>query len=150
MSVFYRSKIWLYVQSLQTLVYLNQSTCRPQYNSTLTHTHTAAIPGCPSLSDPSDGSVQVTGNTPGSVALYRCNSGYKLVGLALRKCSKGHWTGREPVCQGKHATSCNWICMTWLAVIQDVYTIKWSPSNPPTLALMTLWSAFCPWYRVLC
>jgi hypothetical protein len=63
--------------------------------------HTA-ISGCPRLSDPNYGSVAVSGYTPGSTAQYSCNGGYKLVGLALRKCYNGRWTGKEPVCQSKH------------------------------------------------
>lgn len=79
----------------------------------------AAITGCPRLRDPDYGSVQVSGYTPGSTALYRCNSGYKLVGLTLRKCYNGRWTGKEPVCQSKHYIMSHTTCTITSTSVHD-------------------------------
>lgn len=63
----------------------------------------AAIPKCPDLDDPNYGDVDVTGNTPGSKAIYTCDSGFKLVGNRKRFCQKnGYWTGRDPICKRKN------------------------------------------------
>jgi CUB/sushi domain-containing protein len=54
---------------------------------------------CGQLSFPGFGQVALTGTTPGSTATYSCNSGYQLVGDAVRTCqNNGQWTGREPTC----------------------------------------------------
>ena len=48
------------------------------------------------------GGLKVSGTTPGSRADYKCNSGFKLVGVAWRKCQdNGHWTGEAPICKNK-------------------------------------------------
>ena len=50
--------------------------------------------------NPTDGSVQYTGLTPGSVATYTCNDGYQAVGEVTRTCeTDGTWTGDPPVCE---------------------------------------------------
>lgn len=57
---------------------------------------------CPDLQSPNYGSVRVSGATPGSRADYKCDSGFKLEGLAWRKCQdNGEWTGEAPVCKCK-------------------------------------------------
>ena len=57
---------------------------------------------CGSLSDPSDGQVNFTATTEGSVANYTCDTGYDLVGDTTRTCqSDGQWSGSEPTCQSK-------------------------------------------------
>ena len=54
---------------------------------------------CPSLDNPENGLVRVTGSN----AVYSCNSGYKLKGSSQRSCVGGHWLGQSPVCtKGKH------------------------------------------------
>ena len=56
---------------------------------------------CPALEEPKYGSVRVSGTTPGSRADYKCNDGFKLEGVAWRKCQdNGQWTGEAPVCKG--------------------------------------------------
>ena len=56
---------------------------------------------CPDLSDPDNGQVFVTGNTPTSTANYVCDSGYLLDGVETRVCqSNGRWSDRPPVCRG--------------------------------------------------
>eukprot|EP00118_Oscarella_pearsei_P020300 m.219535 g.219535 ORF g.219535 m.219535 type:complete len:179 (+) comp39924_c0_seq31:645-1181(+) len=49
---------------------------------------------CSRLSNPPHGMVTVYG----SRAIYRCNSGYKLTGYAVRICSSGKWSGSSPTC----------------------------------------------------
>ena len=57
---------------------------------------------CSDLYDPLYGSVNQTGNKPGSTAHYECDYGFKLVGDAWRKCLyNGYWSGQEPVCKRK-------------------------------------------------
>lgn len=54
---------------------------------------------CPELRDPDNGRVEVSGNTPGSTAIYRCNPPYMIVGTNTRTCqNNGEWSGRAPVC----------------------------------------------------
>ena len=53
---------------------------------------------CPSLTI-KDGRVTVTGLTPGSTAIYTCDSGFELVGTVFRTClTSGVWSGTDPVC----------------------------------------------------
>ena len=53
---------------------------------------------CPSLTV-EDGSVTVTGLTPGSRATYTCDIGFELVGTGFRTClTSGVWSGTDPVC----------------------------------------------------
>ncbi len=57
---------------------------------------------CPDLDDPKYGSVKVGGNTPGSKADYKCDDGFKLVGVAWRRCQdNGQWSGKAPTCMSK-------------------------------------------------
>ena len=45
------------------------------------------------------GVVCYSGVTPGSIAVYVCNSTLHLEGLSLRKCqSNGNWSGTVPQC----------------------------------------------------
>ncbi len=54
---------------------------------------------CPELSDPESGSVDMGGNTPGSVAVYECEEQFALVGDQTRECQDtGEWSGDEPQC----------------------------------------------------
>lgn len=49
---------------------------------------------------PANGEVSVTGLTVGSLASYRCNNGYILVGDNNRRCREPQgWTGSAPTCQ---------------------------------------------------
>ncbi len=55
---------------------------------------------CPDLDDPPYGSVNQTGNKPGSTAHYECDYGFKLVGEEYRECLKtGYWSDDEPICK---------------------------------------------------
>ena len=56
---------------------------------------------CPSLPDPPNGIVSVTGFSVGGVATYICNEGFELVGSEVRMCQgDGEWSGEEPQCGG--------------------------------------------------
>ena len=55
---------------------------------------------CGGLSDPSNGRVSISTDTPGGIATYTCNSGYALVGTERRSCqNNGQWSGRAPTCR---------------------------------------------------
>ena len=59
---------------------------------------------CPSLSNPSFGSVTVTGLSIGDTATYSCNAGFDLVGVVVRTCELveagiAEWSGSAPICQ---------------------------------------------------
>ena len=57
---------------------------------------------CPTLSDPTNGQVNVSTHTVGSVATYTCNKGYILTGAEISMCvqygTTGQWTPEEPTC----------------------------------------------------
>lgn len=57
---------------------------------------------CPDLPDPANGRVELSGNTFGATATYRCISGYRLLGEKTRTCQQnGVWSGEEPRCVRK-------------------------------------------------
>ena len=61
---------------------------------------------CPTLVNPSNGSVVVNSTHVGGVAFYSCSTGYTLIGLTTRVCLASEtWSGDEPGCiSSKHAT----------------------------------------------
>ena len=66
---------------------------------------------CPSLNDPANGNVNVSGDSFGQTAEYTCNNGFNLIGDSILTCGPdGQWSGNPPVCEGKH--------LTWLNSIQ--------------------------------
>ena len=63
----------------------------------------AEIVRCPDLEDPPYGSVNQTGNKPGSTAHYDCDYSFQLVGDEYRECLyTGYWNGSEPICKSMH------------------------------------------------
>ena len=55
---------------------------------------------CGPLQDPQHGCVSLTGNSYGSVAKYKCSSGYELEGNQQRYCMKdGQWNGTDATCK---------------------------------------------------
>ena len=55
---------------------------------------------CGGLSNPSNGRVSISTDTPGGIATYSCNSGYELVGTERRTCQNdGQWSDRAPTCR---------------------------------------------------
>uniref|UniRef100_H2Z7B0 Sushi domain-containing protein n=1 Tax=Ciona savignyi TaxID=51511 RepID=H2Z7B0_CIOSA len=56
---------------------------------------------CPSLSQPTQGSVVVTSRSVQGVATYSCNTGYRLDGPQVITCfSNGRWSNTPPTCVG--------------------------------------------------
>ncbi len=54
---------------------------------------------CERLLDITNGQVFLSGVTVDSAAVYRCNTGFELVGDSSRTCqSSGLWSGAEPSC----------------------------------------------------
>ena len=54
---------------------------------------------CPVLGGLTNGNVDYTARTVGSIASYTCNASFTLVGPASRKCrQKGKWKGSKPSC----------------------------------------------------
>ena len=65
-----------------------------------------AVVGCGELSDPSNGQVEVTAFTFGSVATYSCSAGCQPVGPSTRLCeADGTWSGLPPLCPGSYSLS---------------------------------------------
>ena len=55
---------------------------------------------CSGLSNPLNGRVSISTDTPGGIATYSCNSGYELVGTERRTCQNdGQWSDRAPTCR---------------------------------------------------
>jgi len=55
---------------------------------------------CPVLQTIANGSLNVTSYSENSIASYKCNKGYKLIGNDTRQCLLGgKWTNQEPFCQ---------------------------------------------------
>ena len=72
---------------------------------------------CPSLSNPANGIVVVTGLTPDSIATYTCNAGYQLFGDATRTCNfNGQWTSAEPFCSRKYMYMYLYMCLVMVQV----------------------------------
>ncbi len=62
---------------------------------------------CQHLASPEHGVVVVSGTVAGSVATYRCDSGFVLVGSKTRTCQdNGVWSGTEPFCRGGYCSDC--------------------------------------------
>ena len=58
---------------------------------------------CPTLDDPANGNLVLSGNTFGETALYTCNTGFILVGDSTLTCrGDGQWSGSPPVCNRKY------------------------------------------------
>ena len=54
---------------------------------------------CPTLLNPMEGRVVLTGTLVGSQAAYSCNEGLVLNGNRTRICrADGRWSGSEPTC----------------------------------------------------
>ena len=63
----------------------------------------AATVVCPSLDDPSNGSVSVSYNFVGGRAYYSCSSGYRRSHYSSRRCQlSGTWSGTQPTCISKY------------------------------------------------
>ena len=59
----------------------------------------AVVVTCPSLENPVNGTVDVSGNQTGDTAVYSCDFGFIPDGEATRTCGEdGQWSGSEPTC----------------------------------------------------
>ena len=56
---------------------------------------------CGKLEHPRNGIVTLKKTVYNSVAIYKCEGGYKLVGPSKRIClASGQWDGKAPICKG--------------------------------------------------
>ena len=54
---------------------------------------------CPGLPNPANGTVTLSGRSPGNTATYSCNAGFSLMGAQTRTCGDdGMWSDSPPVC----------------------------------------------------
>ena len=64
--------------------------------------HLPAVITCPALPPIENGEVEISANTVGGEAVYRCDLSLALNGASVRTCMEnGEWSGVEPVCVGK-------------------------------------------------
>ena len=57
---------------------------------------------CGCLENPEGGTVDVTGTTYNSEAVYLCNTGFIMTGNRMRTCNEsGSWSGTIPMCTGE-------------------------------------------------
>ncbi|CAI7994708.1 P-selectin [Geodia barretti] len=55
---------------------------------------------CPTLNDPDNGNLNLSGNSLGDTAVYTCNTGYNLMGESILTCgADSQWSGNPPVCE---------------------------------------------------
>ena len=54
---------------------------------------------CPTLTNPANGAVIVSGHSVGDTASYTCIFGFELVGTVTVTCDGGQWSSHPPVCQ---------------------------------------------------
>ncbi|CAI8024982.1 Sushi repeat-containing protein SRPX2, partial [Geodia barretti] len=55
---------------------------------------------CPTLNDPDNGNLNLSGNSLGDTAEYTCNTGYNLMGESISTCgADSQWSGNPPVCE---------------------------------------------------
>ena len=60
------------------------------------------VSGCPTLDDPVNGMVSVTGTATGDTATYTCIAGFELIGTETVTCmSDGTWSDEPPMCRRK-------------------------------------------------
>ena len=80
----------------------------PIYCSDLIVSCTVAV-DCGNLANPTNGRVDLTGTTFGSLATYSCNAGFILAqGSKIRQCeANGQWSGTAPNCVRKLLYYCN-------------------------------------------
>ena len=65
--------------------------------------HSFCVDFCPELEVPSYGDINYSkGQAINSVATYRCDDGYNLIGSEKRTCqANGTWSGEDPFCESK-------------------------------------------------
>ncbi len=74
----------------------------PRLTHCLPPSHPHTVRGCSKLDDPTNGQVFLTSTTPGALATYVCNPGFRLEGARNRVCQvNGQWSAKEPTCVRK-------------------------------------------------
>ena len=73
------------------------------YSDPTLENSTVATHTCPTLSDPTNGIVDVASNNLESTATYTCDTGYNLTGGSTTKTcgSDGVWSDSDPTCTHK-------------------------------------------------
>ena len=67
---------------------------------------------CPTLGNPTNGVVDLSGTSLGDTATYTCDSGYELVGTPVLNCQHdGTWDNSPPLCQSVGGKIDNLNCM---------------------------------------
>ena len=57
---------------------------------------------CGDPGTPRNGSRQLSGQTAGSIVIYRCDTGFELMGTRTQRCmDSGDWSDQLPECRGK-------------------------------------------------
>ena len=69
---------------------------------------------CPTLDDPANGNLVLSGNTSGETADYTCDTGFILVGDSTLTCGgDGQWSGNPPVCNREYLSQMYYQPSTW-------------------------------------
>ncbi len=91
--------------SLHDNKHVHVCTCRYDYTvCTFTVVYSADVM-CEELLAPVNGMIMLMGRTPGSIAMYSCDMGFRLNGEITRTCqTDGNWSDEEPTCICKHAS----------------------------------------------
>ncbi len=63
---------------------------------------------CPQLKKPKHGSVEHRDNFWGTVATYKCDRKYRLIGESVRTCGESGWSGVEPTCAKRTCPRPSW------------------------------------------
>ena len=71
----------------------------------------ASAGGCPVLTAPENGMIQISGYAPGSTATFSCDSGYGLVGEPLLTCTN--------MCKWDHDPPIICICKSSLSKLDN-------------------------------
>ena len=86
-----------------------------------------SVSECGSLEPPLNGNIETTGTKFWAEATYSCNSGFVLVGDAVRTCeASGFWSGTAPFCTGRLSQALLHLLLTSLVIAP--FTSSLSPS----------------------
>ena len=76
---------------------------------------------CPTLGNPTNGVVDLSGTSVGDTATYTCDSGYELVGTSVLNClANGAWDNSPAVCRCELVVF--WIVFILRAVLYLFYS----------------------------
>ena len=72
---------------------------------------------CPTLGNPTNGVVDLSGTSVGDTATYTCDSGYELVGTPVLNClANGAWDNSPPVCRCE-------LVVFWIVFVLELFYI---------------------------